>query len=145
MAQGSLELTKLFLDEIKLRAYDDHYIDRREEREILQYALRAGVPVETAQQACHDACRQKAYIVESKILEQAGEKLDEHRKQHQTLTREDIEEVAGWLFSQVQGIRSQNDCLKLIVELIEKGNFPIRANWFSNWFDSLKKELGLNG
>ena len=31
MKLGTEELTKRFLDEIKLRAYDDKYIDRQEE------------------------------------------------------------------------------------------------------------------
>ena len=36
------ELKRQFVEQVKLRAYDDKYIDRNEEREILQLALAAG-------------------------------------------------------------------------------------------------------
>ena len=36
------EVKKRFVEEVKLRAYDDKYIDRTEEREILQIAQRRG-------------------------------------------------------------------------------------------------------
>ena len=37
------EIKKRFVNEIKLRAYDDQYVDRDEEREILQIAVQLGV------------------------------------------------------------------------------------------------------
>ena len=36
------EVKKRFMDEIKLRAYDDKYLDKTEEREILQIAIQQG-------------------------------------------------------------------------------------------------------
>ena len=37
------DIKKRFVNEIKLRAYDDKYIDKNEEREILQIAIQLGV------------------------------------------------------------------------------------------------------
>ena len=37
------EVKKRFVEEVKLRAYDDKYIDKNEEREILQIAIQQGV------------------------------------------------------------------------------------------------------
>ena len=40
------DIKKRFVNEIKLRAYDDKYIDKNEEREILQIAIQLGVSIE---------------------------------------------------------------------------------------------------
>jgi hypothetical protein len=138
---GSDDLTKRFLDEIKLRAYDDKYIDRREEREILQYAISAGVAFETARAAFLEACAQRGFLVESKLLAQVSDQLEPHRRS--TLTRKHFDEAAGWLQKQAQGVRSERDCIRLVVELVEKGGYRIQAGWLSNWLVALKKEKGL--
>ena len=42
------EVKRQFVEQVKLRAYDDKYIDKNEEREILQIALQQGVTVDSA-------------------------------------------------------------------------------------------------
>ena len=41
------EVKRQFVEQVKLRAYDDKYIDKNEEREILQIALTQGVTVDS--------------------------------------------------------------------------------------------------
>ena len=41
------DVKKRFVSEIKLRAYDDKYIDKGEEREILQIAIQLGVSIDS--------------------------------------------------------------------------------------------------
>ena len=45
------EIKKRFVNEIKLRAYDDKFIDKNEEREILQIAIQLGVGIDSARGA----------------------------------------------------------------------------------------------
>ena len=45
------EVKKRFVEEVKLRAYDDKYIDKNEEREILQIAIQQGVGVDSGRSA----------------------------------------------------------------------------------------------
>ena len=45
------EIKKRFVSEIELRGYDDKYIDRNEEREILQIAIQLGVSIDSARLA----------------------------------------------------------------------------------------------
>ena len=42
------DIKKRIVNEIKARAYDDKYVDRGEEREIIQIAIQLGVTVENA-------------------------------------------------------------------------------------------------
>lgn len=143
MKLGTEELTKRFLDEIKLRAYEDKYIDRREEREILQYAISAGIDLEVARQSLLEACRQKGFLVESSLLAQTRDELQACQKQTNQLNKEQVNSIISSLHQQVQGAISHTDCIRLIVEIIECGNFRVQKGWFSNWFAELKKEAGL--
>src|SRR5271170_4308412 len=62
------DVKKRFVEEVKLRAYDDRYIDKNEEREILQIALQQGVTVDSARAALAQVCESHSYVLESRVL-----------------------------------------------------------------------------
>ena len=62
------DIKKRFVDEIKLRAYDDKYIDKIEEREILQIAIQLGVSIDSARPALFQVCKENDFVVESVII-----------------------------------------------------------------------------
>src|SRR5215212_4954900 len=55
------DIKKRFTNEIKLRAYDDKYIDKGEEREILQIAIQLGVNIDSARGALASVCEDSNY------------------------------------------------------------------------------------
>src|SRR5215211_5511848 len=61
------EVKRQFVEQVKLRAYDDKYIDKAEEREILQMALQQGVTVDSARQALAQVCEANGYVLESRV------------------------------------------------------------------------------
>ena len=62
------DIKKRFTNEIKLRAYDDKYIDKGEEREILQIAIQLGVSIDSARPALFQVCNENDFVVESVIV-----------------------------------------------------------------------------
>src|SRR6516165_10034572 len=62
------EVKRQFVEQVKLRAYDDKYIDKKEEREILQLAIQQGVTVDSARAALGQVCEANGYVLESKLL-----------------------------------------------------------------------------
>src|SRR5881227_3253439 len=70
------EIKKRFVEEVKLRAYDDKYIDRTEEREILQIALQNGISVDSARAALAQVCESQDYVLETRVLTQLKDILD---------------------------------------------------------------------
>src|SRR6185312_12664359 len=64
------EVKTRFVREIELRGYDDKYIDRNEEREILQIAIQLGVSIDNARLALGQVCEERGYIIESAIARQ---------------------------------------------------------------------------
>src|SRR5205085_11974399 len=70
------EIKRQFVEQVKLRAYDDKYIDKAEEREILQIALQQGVTVDSARQALAQVCETNGYVLESSALKAVKEMID---------------------------------------------------------------------
>src|SRR5260370_1815501 len=62
------EVKRRFVEEVKLRAYDDRYIDKNEEREILQIAIQQGVGVDAGRGALVQVCDSQGYILESAVV-----------------------------------------------------------------------------
>src|SRR4051794_12482688 len=70
------EVKRQFVEQVKLRAYDDKYIDKGEEREILQLALQQGVTVDSARSALAQVCETNGYVLESAALKAVKEMID---------------------------------------------------------------------
>src|ERR1700693_585030 len=70
------EVKRQFVEQVKLRAYDDKYIDKNEEREILQIALQQGVTVDSARAALAQVCEAQNYVLESRALANVKEVIE---------------------------------------------------------------------
>src|SRR5206468_10097445 len=70
------EVKRQFVEQVKLRAYDDKYIDKGEERDILQIALQQGVTVDSARAALAQVCESNGYVLESSALKAVKEMID---------------------------------------------------------------------
>ena len=56
------EVKKRFVEEIKLRAFDDRYVDKAEEMEILKIAVGQGVAVDSARHALRQVCEANDFV-----------------------------------------------------------------------------------
>lgn len=135
------DIKKRFISEIELRGYDDKYIDRNEEREILQIAIQLGVGVENAKLALVQVCEERGYIIESAVarqirrdVESAGGKVD----------RRGFEAIFENTRKAVQGKKNDRDIKLMIVNVMEDtGNNRVKTGWFTNWYASMKRDLGV--
>jgi hypothetical protein len=135
------EIKTRFVNEIELRGYDDKYIDRNEEREIIQIAIQLGVGLDNAKLALAQVCEDRGYIIESEVakqirreIESAGEKVDRHEFQA-------IFENAR---KAVQGKKNDRDIQRMIVNVMEdSGHNRVKTGWFTNWYTNLKRDLGI--
>ena len=134
------EIKKRFVSEIELRGYDDKYIDRNEEREILQIAIQLGVSIDSARLALVQVCEDKGFIVESAIARQIKKDVEVRGK----VDRCEFEAIFVNTRRAVQGKKNDRDIRKMIVNVMEDtGNNRVKTGWFSNWYANLKKDLGL--
>jgi microcompartment protein CcmL/EutN len=138
-------IKKRFVEEIKLRAYDDKYIDKGEEREILQIAIQLGVSIESARSALAQVCEESGFIVESKIISQIKDQVETAAGNDGMVDQKEFELIFGNIKKTVQGKKNDREVKKMIVTVMEEtGNNKIKKGWFSNWYATLKADLGMS-
>jgi len=69
-------IRKQFMEFISLQAFDDQYIDRQEEKRILEVGVKNGISVEESLSLIHEVASQKGLVVERNAEERAKEFLE---------------------------------------------------------------------
>jgi hypothetical protein len=138
------EVKKRFVNEIKLRAYDDKYIDKNEEREILQIAIQFGVNIDSARGALVQVCDEHGYVVESVLLKQIKDQVEAAAGNDGRVDQREFDMIFNTVRKSAQGKKSDRDIKKMIVQVMEEsGNNKVKTGWFSDWYSALKKDLGM--
>jgi hypothetical protein len=133
-----------FEHEIELRAYDDKYIDRNEEREILEIAIQLGMGADKARAALAEVCAAKAYVMESFVLKSIREQLEIAIANDGKVDQMEFDHVFQHAKKGMAGKKSDREIKKMIVLMMEDTGFnKIKTGWFSDWYAALKKELGM--
>jgi len=138
------DIKQRFHHEIALRAVDDRYIDRNEEREILEIAIQLGMGAERARNALAEVCAREGYVLESVVLRGIRQQLEVAIANDGKVDRKEFDVVFHNAREAMNGKKSDREIKKLIVLLMEDtGNNRVKTGWFHDWYSSLKKELGM--
>src|SRR5436309_2506776 len=104
------EIKRRFVEEVKLRAYDDKYIDKNEEREILQIALQQGVSVESARAALGLVCDANDYVLESKVMSELKDLLDTLAGNDGKVDEKEFNDAVSMCKKRTKGKRTDIQC-----------------------------------
>jgi len=133
-----------FVDEVKSRGKDDRYIDRNEEREILQIAIHQGIGIEAARAALAEVCANEGFVVESALLKLIQEKCDAATANGGMIDRATFESIVESAKTAALGRKDDREIRKLAITLMEdRGLDRISTGWFRNWYSALKRDLGI--
>ena len=138
------EIRSRFVDEIKLRAYDDRYIDKNEEREILQIAIQLGVSIDSARSALIQVCDEHSYVLETLIHKQIKDQIEAAAGNDGKVDQREFDMIFATIRKNIQGKKNDREVKKMIVQVMEDtGNNKVKTGWFSDWYSALKKDLGM--
>jgi len=137
------DVKKRFVEEIKLRGYDDKYIDRKEEKEILQMAIQNGITIDSARAAMAQVCEAQDYVLESKVLVQLKDILDTSASNDGKVDEKEFNDALLNCKKWTKGKKNENACKRMVAEIVMENNYKTSHGWFSSWFDNVKKEVGL--
>ena len=136
------EVKKQFVEQVKLRAYDDKYIDKNEEREILQLAIQQGVTVDSARSALAQVCEANGYVIESRVINEVKDLVETFASNDGKIDEKEFNDAVTTLKKRCQGKRNDNQCKKMVIEIIEDNSYKVKTGLFSNWYRNVKKEVG---
>jgi hypothetical protein len=137
------EVKRQFVEQVKLRAYDDKYIDKGEEREILQMALTQGVTVDSARAALAQVCETNGYVQESKVLAQIKDLIDTFAGNDGHIDEKEFKDAVTTCKKACQGKKNEIQCKRMVIEIIDENSFKVKTGMFSNWYARVKKEVGM--
>ena len=138
------EIKKRFVNEIKLRAYQDKYIDKNEEREILQIAIQLGVGIDSARGALVQVCDEYSYVMETQLLKQIKDQIEAAAGNDGKIDQKEFDMIFHTVKKSAQGKKNDRELKKMIVQMMEEtGNNKVKTGWFSDWYTTLKRDLGV--
>jgi hypothetical protein len=138
------DIKKRFVNEIKLRAYDDKYIDKNEEREILQIAIQLGVGIDSARQALVQVCDDSSYVMESQILKMIKDQVETAFGNDGKIDQKEFDLIFQNIRKAVNGKKNDREVKKMVIAVMEDtGMNKVKTGWFSDWYSALKRDLGV--
>ncbi len=137
------DVKKQFLEQVKLRAYDDKYIDKNEEREILQIALQMGVTVDSARAALAQVCEANDYVIESQVVARIKEQLEIFSQNDGVIDEKEFNDTIAIARKVIKGKKNDVQVKRMVLEVIADNNYKEKKGWFSNWLAKARKEVGM--
>ena len=140
----SEDIRQRFINEIKLRAFDDQYVDRKEEREILQIAISMNVDLDIARMALIQACQMQNYVLESEVVNEMKTQLRVFAGNDGKVDEQEFSLIFQTMKAKVNGKATDVNLKRMIVEEMESSGLnKVKTGFFSNWYTKVKKEVGL--
>lgn len=137
-------IKKRFVDEIKLRGYDDKYIDKNEEREILQIAIQQGVGIDPARAALAQVCEHEGYVLESDLFRLIKDQCETAAGNDGRIDQAEFQLVFENARKAARGTKNDRELKKMIVTVMEDHALNrVKTGWFSDWYAALKRDLGM--
>lgn len=131
-----------FIDEINQRGSDDKYIDKNEEREILQIAIHHGIGAEAGRTALSEVCAKHGYLLESELTSAIKSQCDAAIANGGKIDLANYEAILNGLRTTVGGRRDERELMKLIVTVIEDNDLKVKSGRFFNWYKGVKRQVG---
>jgi hypothetical protein len=137
------EVKRQFVEQVKLRAYDDKYIDKNEEREILQIALQQGVTVDSARAALAQVCENHGYVLESRVLADVKDLVDTFATNDGKIDEKEFNDAVTTCKKKMMGKKNDIQVKRMVIEIIEDNGYKVKTGMFSNWYAKVKKDVGV--
>ena len=139
------DIRQRFTNEIKIRAFDDKYVDRAEENEILKIAISMNVDLDTARMALSQVCRMEGYALEREIIDEVTMQLRACAGNDGKVDEGEFNLVTGTVAQKLSHCPEMRPLKikRLVIEQMDKMGVTVKTGFFSNWYNKAKKEVGL--
>lgn len=137
------ELKKQFVEQVKLRAYDDKYVDKEEELEILKSAIDNGIGVDSARGVLMQVCESEGYVLESRVLSEVKDLIDTFAGNDGKIDEREFKDAVAMCIKRTNGKKTDLECKRMILNLIDEHRLPVKTGMMSNWYKKARKDAGL--
>lgn len=129
----------VFIDYIGLQAYEDGYIDRQEERKLLEHAIELGIGIEEGQSIMKNVAQQRNYVIEREVENQAKELLERYSVSGGVIDKKEFNDAVGLFVSACKGKISEIDSRRRLKKIVLENHWKVKEGglFSSNWFTEI--------
>jgi hypothetical protein len=124
---------------VKLQVYDDKYIDRAEEKNILSEALKRNIPLDEALTIIRQIAQTNGYVVERDVENQTKEVLEQFANNDGKIDKKEFETALGIYKKTTLGLISDIKAKKRLKEIILENGWKVKEGGLfgSKWFSEI--------
>jgi hypothetical protein len=129
-----------FIEFITLQGFDDKYIDREEEKRILEVGVKNGISVEESLSLIRQVASQKGVVVERDAEESAKEFLEAAATNDGKVTKKEFEETIALLKNKSQGKIPEPEMKKRLKKMMEDNDWKAKEGGLfgSKWYSEIE-------
>ena len=133
------EVEKQFAEYVKLRGYDDKFIDREEERTLLDNGIGQGLSLDEARSIFFTTCEEKGYVTERDIDNKIQEMLSQFAINDGKVDKKEFFDTVAIAQNMSKGKISEPKCKKKVKEILLDNGWNVREGFLKggNWFASI--------
>jgi hemerythrin-like domain-containing protein len=134
----SQETIQQFIEFIKLKVFDDGYIDRQEEKAILEEGVKRGIGVESGIAVIRQVCTDHGYALERMIDERAKEVLHRFANDGQ-VDKKEFDDAVALYKSDCKGKVKEDDIRKRLKQIMLDNGWKAKEGGFfgTKWFSAI--------
>lgn len=127
-----------FIEFIKLKVFDDGYIDRQEEKAILEEGVKRGISVESGIAVIRQVAIDHGYVVERMVDERAKEILHRFATDGQ-VDKKEFEDAVALYKSDSKGKVKDDDIRKRLKQIMIDNGWKAKEGGFfgTKWFSAI--------
>ncbi|MDM8557973.1 hypothetical protein [Candidatus Parabeggiatoa sp. HSG14] len=135
----SEEVRKAFADYIMLQAFDDQYIDRQEEKNILQEGVTKGIGVEEGLAIMRQVAQEKGLALERDAEERAKEMLERFATNDGKVDKKEFVDAIAIFKSASKGKIPEHEMKKRLKTMMETNGWKAKEGGLfgSKWYSAI--------
>jgi hypothetical protein len=132
-------IRKQFVEYIMLQVFDDQYIDRQEEKKILEEGIKKGIGVDEGLAIIRQVASDKNLVVERDVEDRALEVLEQFAVNDGVIDKKEFEKTVTLFKSASHGKVSEAKIKKRLKEMILKQGWKVKEGGLfgSKWFSEI--------
>ncbi|MEN8217350.1 MAG: hypothetical protein ABFS56_13475 [Pseudomonadota bacterium] len=133
------EVKKQFIDYIMLQVFDDQYIDRQEEKKILEEGIRKGLGIEEGLAIIRQVALEKGFALERDAEDRAKEMLDTFAHNDGKVDKREFEDALAIFKSHSKGKLPEPEMKRRLKMMMAENGWKAKEGGFfgSKWYSEI--------
>lgn len=136
---ASEEVEKQFAEYVKLRGYDDKFIDRQEESSLLENGIGQGLALQEARGIFFKICEENGYVTERDIDEKIKDMLGQFAMNDGKVDKKEFFDTVAIAQNMSKGKMPEPKCKKKVKDILLDNGWNVREGFLKggSWFSDI--------